>query len=87
MPALWLTPGVYSAHVKMICDGIGLKGRYFSDKLLVMVESGYDPDSAPGLLTPPVTWQVSSSAVSYIKSHVTAKLVGEFNPLVSRVNE
>jgi lipopolysaccharide transport system ATP-binding protein len=60
VPALWLTPGMYSAHVKLICNGIGLKGRYFSDKLLIMVHSDYDPDAAPGLLTPPVRWQISS---------------------------
>lgn len=87
MPALWLTPGMYSAHVKMICNGIGLKGRYFSDKLLVMVESEYDPDAAPGLLTPPVRWQVSCLAASSSKSAVTVKLVEEFNPSLSRVNE
>jgi lipopolysaccharide transport system ATP-binding protein len=87
MPALWLTPGMYSAYVKMICNGIGLKGRYFSDKLLVMIESEYDPDAAPGLLTPPVKWQLSSLASSCEKSAVTVKLVEEFNPSLSRVNE
>lgn len=87
MPALWLTPGMYSAHVKMICNGIGLTGRYFSDKLLLMVESDYDPDAAPGLLTPPVKWQVSSLAASNTKSAVSMKLVNEFNPLLSRANE
>ncbi len=87
MPPLWLTPGMYSAHVKLICNGIGLKGRYFSDKLLVMVESDYDPDAAPGMLTPPVTWQLSNPANSCAKSAVTVKLVDEFNPSLSRVNE
>jgi lipopolysaccharide transport system ATP-binding protein len=87
MPALWLTPGLYSAHVKMICNGIGLKGRYFSDKLLVMVESDYDPDAAPGLLTPPVTWQVSSSSGIGARTSVNAKLVEEFTPLMSPINE
>ncbi len=86
-PTLWLTPGMYSAYVKLICDGIGLKGRYVSDKLLVMVDSDYDPDAAPGLLTPPVTWKVSSHAASCAKSAVTVKLVEEFNPSLSRVNE
>ena len=33
-----------------------------------MVESDYDPDAAPGLLTPPVTWQVSSSVGSSAKT-------------------
>ena len=27
MPALWLTPGMYSAHVKLICNGIGLERK------------------------------------------------------------
>lgn len=84
-PALWLTPGMYSAHVKLICNGVGLKGRYFSDKLLVMVDSEYDPDAAPGLLTPPVNWQVSSHANMSVKS--TARFVEELNPSLSRVNE
>ena len=80
MPALWLTPGMYSAHVKLICNGIGLSGRYFSDKLLLMVESDYDPDAAPGLLTPPVTWQVSSSVGVGARSVVNSKLIQEFSP-------
>ena len=62
---------MYSAYVKLICNGIGLTGRYFSDKLLVMVESNYDPDAAPGLLTPPVTWQVASPTRSDTKSRQT----------------
>jgi hypothetical protein len=52
-----------------------------------MVDSDYDPDAAPGLLTPPVTWKVSSHAASCAKSAVTVKLVEEFNPSLSRVNE
>lgn len=87
MPALWLTPGMYSAHVKLICDGIGLKGRYISDKLLIMFDSDYDPDAAPGLLTPPVAWQVSPHASSCAKPAVTVKLVEEFNPSLSRAND
>ena len=64
VPGLYLTPGMYSAHVKFICNGIGLGGRYLSDKLLVMIRSDYDPDAAPGFLTPPVTWHVTSPSSS-----------------------
>lgn len=84
MPALWLTPGMYSAHVKLICNGIGLKGRYFSDKLLVMIDSDYDPDAAPGLLTPPVKWHVSTlNRVTHVKAVVTPKLIEECNRSLS----
>jgi lipopolysaccharide transport system ATP-binding protein len=87
LPALWLTPGIYSAYVKLICNGVGLKGRYFSDKLLIMVESDYDPDAAPGLLTPPVTWQVSSLSGVDVKSAATMKLIEVFNPSLSHADE
>jgi len=57
-PALWLNEGMYAAHVKLIANGVGLNGRYLSDRLLVMVESpDYDPESVPGLLAPEVTWR------------------------------
>jgi lipopolysaccharide transport system ATP-binding protein len=56
VPALWVTPGLYSYHTKLICHGIDLQGRYLSDKILVSVESDYDPEMAPGLLSPPVRW-------------------------------
>lgn len=62
VPALWLTAGMYTVYVKVICNGIGLQGRYLSDVLLVMIESDYDPDAAPGFVSPPVTWQVSAPA-------------------------
>ena len=87
MPALWLTPGMYSAYVKLICNGIGLTGRYFSDKLLVMVESDYDPDAAPGLLTPPVTWQVASPARSVVKSAAAVKFAGNLEPSLPPLHE
>ena len=80
IPALWLTPGMYCAYVKLICNGIGLTGRYFSDKLLLMVESEYDPDAAPGMLTPPVKWIVSSTARSNVKSRVKVDFLPELTP-------
>lgn len=84
IPPLWLTPGMYSAHVKLLCNGISLKGRYFSDKLLVMVESEYDPDAAPGLLSPPVTWQISQESGS--KSAVTGRLDADLDPFLPPVH-
>jgi lipopolysaccharide transport system ATP-binding protein len=59
-PPMWLNEGVYTAHAKLICSGVGLSGRYLSDRTVVMVESNYDPESIPGLLSPPVDWQVES---------------------------
>jgi lipopolysaccharide transport system ATP-binding protein len=79
MPALWLTPGMYTAYVKLICNGVSLSGRYFSDKLLLMVESDYDPDAAPGVLTPPVTWIVSSPARSNVENIDSLNLFEELN--------
>ena len=58
-PPLWLNEGMYAVHVKLIANGVGLSGRYVSDRVLVMVESAeYDPESIPGLLGPQVTWGV-----------------------------
>lgn len=69
VPALWVTPGMYSAQVKLICNGVGLKGRYFSERLLVMMESAdYDPDSAAGILSPRVNWNVTSNESLEVES-------------------
>ena len=58
-PPLWLNEGVYMAHAKLMPNGVGLSGRYLSEKAIVMVESQeYDPESIPGFLSPPVTWNV-----------------------------
>jgi lipopolysaccharide transport system ATP-binding protein len=87
VPTLWLTPGMYSATVKLICNGVGLKGRYLSDKLLIMVQSDYDPDAAPGMLTPPVTWKVASSQRADTKSHQTMEYHSELNPSFASLDE
>lgn len=87
VPRLWLTPGMYSAYIKLICNGISLQGRYFSDKLLLMVDSDYDPDAAPGLLTPPVTWQVSTPVRAGAKSARAMKLVGAIGPSSPHLDE
>ena len=86
VPTLWLTPGMYSATVKLICNGVGLKGRYLSDKLLIMVQSDYDPDAAPGTLTPPVTWKVAPR-VAGAKSSQTLEYRGELNPSFASLDE
>jgi len=70
---------MYTAYVKLICNGVSLSGRYFSDKLLLMVESDYDPDAAPGVLTPPVTWIVSSPARSNVENVDSLDLFEELN--------
>jgi lipopolysaccharide transport system ATP-binding protein len=87
VPTLWLTPGMYSATVKLICNGVGLKGRYLSDKLLIMVQSDYDPDAAPGMLTPPVTWKVASSQSADTKSRQTLEYHSELNPSFASLDE
>ena len=87
VPTLWLTPGMYSATVKLICNGVGLKGRYLSDKLLIMVQSDYDPDAAPGMLTPPVTWKVASPQRGDTKSRQTLECRTELNPSFASFDE
>jgi lipopolysaccharide transport system ATP-binding protein len=58
-PPLWLNEGVYTVHVKLIGNGVGLQGRYLSERTVVTVASfAYDPESIPGYLAPPVTWRV-----------------------------
>jgi len=58
-PALHLTPGVYSVHAKMICSGVGIQGRYLSDRIMMSVTGAYDPGMIAGLLMPPLEWEVS----------------------------
>jgi lipopolysaccharide transport system ATP-binding protein len=59
---MWLTPGMYSYHTKLICNGVDVKGRYLSEKALLSVDSDYDPEMAPGLLSPPVEWSCKTSS-------------------------
>jgi lipopolysaccharide transport system ATP-binding protein len=59
VPPLWLNEGVYTAHLKLMPNGVGLKGRYLSERTVVTVAAhSYDPESIPGYLSPPVTWRV-----------------------------
>jgi lipopolysaccharide transport system ATP-binding protein len=58
-PPLWLNEGVYAVHAKLIGNGVGLQGRYLSEKTVLSVAShSYDPESIPGYLSPPLTWRV-----------------------------
>ena len=61
IPPTNLVTGGYSIHAKVICNGVGLTGRYFSDNILVMIDSPYDPDAAPGILSPAVEWSADAA--------------------------
>jgi hypothetical protein len=56
IPSLFLTPGAYSFYVKFIYNGVNVGGRYISDKALLTYEGDYNPDFAPGVLSPPLAW-------------------------------
>jgi lipopolysaccharide transport system ATP-binding protein len=56
IPPTNLVSGAYSIHAKVIGNGVGLSGRYFSDNILVMIDSVYDPEAALGVLSPAVEW-------------------------------
>jgi lipopolysaccharide transport system ATP-binding protein len=62
LPSLMLTPGGYSFYVKFIYNGVDVGGRYVSDKALLTLEGDYSPDSAPGVLSPPLSWFVEPAA-------------------------
>jgi len=61
IPPTCLVTGAYSIHAKVICNGVGLKGRYFSDNILVMIDSLYDPEAALGMLSPAVEWSADAT--------------------------
>jgi lipopolysaccharide transport system ATP-binding protein len=57
-PPLWLNPGAYTVHFKVLVQGIsGSKGRYLSDQVPFTVTGTANPMSST-VLNPPVEWSV-----------------------------
>ena len=60
LPPLWLNPGVYTVHFKVLVQGIsGSKARYLSDQVPFTVTGAANPVSST-VLNPPATWSVRS---------------------------
>ena len=58
-PALWLRPGVYSVHFKLLAATAGAgDARYVSDSLMLSVSGTDDPETLLGYLTPEAVWNV-----------------------------
>ena len=57
-PPLWLRPGLYTLHLKLIADKTG-KGRYLSDIMALDVIGNTDPKALIGYLAPDPLWSVN----------------------------
>lgn len=62
-PKLWLRPGVYSLHFKLLGSTVGAgKSRFLSDSIMLDVTGSDDPEMLLGCLTPQVEWAVGRPA-------------------------
>jgi lipopolysaccharide transport system ATP-binding protein len=56
-PELWLRPGVYSAHFKLLANSAaGTEGRFISEGVMLDVLGTDDPEMLLGSLAPPARW-------------------------------
>lgn len=59
-PALWLKPGAYSLHFKLLANTLAAgKVRFLSDTVMLDVEGDAGPEALIGALTPDIEWRVS----------------------------
>ena len=62
IPALWLSPGIYSMYFKVIASSIEWEGRIYSERLMLEVR-GEMENTGKAVLHPDVKWQVESLEV------------------------
>lgn len=57
LPTLWLRPGIYGFHFKLLANTVGLnKARFVSDTHIVSVTGNYHSEKLIGRLTPEIKW-------------------------------
>jgi len=60
-PGLWLRPGVYSAHFKLLVNSTDAgSGRILSDAAMLDISGTADPEMLLGYVTPEPDWKVAS---------------------------
>ncbi len=60
VPALWLSPGLYSMYFKMIANSVEWEGRITSERLMLEVR-GEMENTGRAILHPSVNWSVEAS--------------------------
>lgn len=59
VPGLWLTPGVYSIHFKVLVSSPELASRYYSERLMLEVRGEFD-GTGRTLLAPDTDWKITT---------------------------
>ncbi len=59
VPGLWLTPGVYSIHFKILVSSPELASRYYSERLMLEVRGDFD-GTGRTLLAPKTNWEITA---------------------------
>lgn len=59
VPGLWLTPGVYSIHFKVLVSSPDLASRYYSERLMLEVRGEFD-GTGRTLLAPDTDWKITT---------------------------
>jgi lipopolysaccharide transport system ATP-binding protein len=63
-PVLWLRPGVYSVHFKLLAVSAGAgDARYLSDSIMLDVAGDDDPEKLLAILAPDVNWEITDSVL------------------------
>ena len=61
LPPLWLRPGAYSAHFKLVNESFGTgKARFISDSVMLDVVGDLPPELGKGMLAPQLHWNVDA---------------------------
>ena len=64
-PGLWLRPGVYSAHFKLLVHAADAgSGRILSDAVMLDITGTADPEMLLGYVTPESEWKVAACAAA-----------------------
>ena len=62
IPALWLSPGLYSMYFKVIANSVEWEGRVNSERLMIEVRGAME-NTGRAVLHPDVKWQFESLRV------------------------
>ncbi len=62
LPALWITPGIYTAQFKLIGADPAAPNRCLSDPLMIEVQGETLVSNTSGILTPNASWQLKKES-------------------------
>lgn len=62
LPVMWLKPGIYSLHFKLMISAADTGGRYLSDPVMLEVDGDERLAGLGGILSPEATWEIQTDS-------------------------